>query len=133
MNSRYTKSFPIILTFALSTMLLGCMEGFVNPLAKCTDKQVLTKLTHLIEADSISGSKAQLNEDSIMLIGINEKTKMKTCKIKVDYMLENETNNSVLSIMNEMPFVSKLSKNIDLTYTITPTKDQKDFILKIID
>ena len=122
-----------MIALSVSAIFSGCMEDYLKPLAKCTDKIVVEKTTKLIDEKSPFNSKVQLNEETIMLVGINEKTKVKTCKVKVDYVLNNENNNSMLSMMNEIPFVSDLSKNIVLTYTITPTEDKKDFIITIID
>jgi len=130
MKNNYSS---ILMALSLSTLFLGCMEDYLNPLARCTDSSVIQRVIQLNNEKTPYTYKTMLDEESVMLVGINEKTKVKTCKVKVDYVLQNENNSTMLSMISKMPFVSDLSKNIELTYTIIPTQDQKDFIIKIID
>lgn len=133
MHKKYLTSFTLTVSLLSTIILTGCLEEYIHPQAKCTDAKVITKLNELVNASTLYGSKAKVNEELIVLVGINEKTKMKQCKAKVDYVLKNEDNSSMVNMMNNIPFMSNISKNIDLTYTITPTEDKKDFIIKIID
>ena len=119
--------------FASVMMFSGCVDQVLNPVPKCTDDKVIKKLDTLLDANSLYGSEAKINEILIVMVGINEKTNMKTCKTRIDYSLENENNNTMIHMMNNMPFMSEITKNREVTYTITQTKDKKDFIIEIID
>lgn len=119
--------------FTSVMMFSGCVDQVLNPVPKCTDDKVIKKLDTLLDANSLYGSEAKINEILIVMVGINEKTNMKTCKTRVDYSLENENNNTMIHMMNNMPFMSEITKNREVTYTITQTKDKKDFIIEIID
>ena len=132
MNNRF-KALVASGLVLISVAFTGCIDEYLHPTPKCTDENVVQKLNTYLNKHSLYGSKIEINEELIILVGVNEKTKMKTCKTKVDYSLENEDNNSIFSMMNAMPFMSDVSKNRDLTYTLIQTKDKKSFIINIID
>ena len=133
MNKILLKFFTSIGIVIIPLVFSGCLDEYIHPLPKCTDDKVVSKLATLVNSNALYGSKAVVNEKLIILVGVNEKTKMKTCKTKIDYSLDNDENNSMISMMNTMPFVSDVSKNRDITYTLVQTEDKKDFILEIIE
>ena len=133
MKSVFVKLVSLVVAVIVTTSFSGCMDEYLHSMPKCTDDGVVEKLVTLVNANSMYGSKAVVNEKLIILVGVNEKTKMKTCKTKVDYSLKNEDNNSMVSMMNSMPFMSDMSKNRDVTYTLTQTEDKKGFVIEIIE
>ena len=133
LKRRLSKIVSYVVIPALAFMLSGCLDEFIHPMPKCTDDKVVKKLDTLLDANSLYSSDAKVNEKLIVMVGVNEKTNMKTCKTRVDYSLENDNNNSILNMMNNMPFMSEIAKNREVTYTIAQTVDKKDFIIEIID
>lgn len=133
MLKRCFKTISTVFILLSTLSFTGCIDELLHPTPKCTDEKVIEKLTQLINTNTMYGSKATINEELIILLGTNEKTNMKTCQTKVDFKLENENNSTMINMMNNMPFMSDLSKNHDLRYTISLTEDKKDFIVNIIE
>ena len=127
------KILNYLIVSSLAIVFTGCLDDFLHPIPKCTDSKVVNRLDALLDANSIYGSDAKLNEALIVMVGVNEETNMKTCKARVDYSLKNENNNTIVNMVNNIPFMSDIAKNREVTYTISHSKDKKDFIVEIVD
>jgi hypothetical protein len=133
MKTKLLKLFSITVFFALALTTTGCLDQFLKKTPNCSDENVVQELSKILNADLVYGTKAEIKKELILFVGENEQTGMKTCKATVDYSLKNDTNNSVVSMMNMMPVMSDMAKNKIVNYTVELSADKKTNVIKVID
>ena len=133
MKIKSSKLLSIALLFTLTLSSMGCLDQLLKKTPKCSDENVVQELNKVLNADLVYGTKAEIKKDLIMFVGENEQTGMKTCKVTVDYSLKNDSNNSVVSMMNMIPIMSDIAKNKTITYTVELSQDKKTNVIKVVD
>lgn len=121
----------MFVSLALTTT--GCLDQLLKKTPKCSDENVVQELNKVLNKDLVYATKAEIKKDLIMFVGENEQTGMKTCKVTVDYSLKNDSNNSVVSMMNMIPIMSDIAKNKIVTYTVELSQDKKTNVIKLVD
>ncbi|MFA6196314.1 MAG: hypothetical protein WC656_06695 [Sulfurimonas sp.] len=133
MKIKSSKLLSIALLFTLTLGSTGCLDQLLKKTPKCSDENVVQELNKVLNADLVYGTRAEIRKDHILFVGENEQTGMKTCKVTVDYSLKNDSNNSVVSMMNMIPIMSDIAKNKTVTYTVELSQDKKTNVIKVVD
>ena len=133
MKTKLSKLLSIMLLVTLVLTTTGCLDQLLKKTPKCSDENVVQELSKILNTDLVYATKAEIKKDLIMLVGENEQTGMKTCKVTVDYSLKNDSNNSIVSMMNRIPIMSDIAKNKTITYTVELSQDKKTNVIKVVD
>lgn len=144
MKNTKIKSVFIIALVSTSVMFTGCVEDIknqfksakgevekvMNPMPKCSDREMVLEVNRKLSDDALYGTHATLKEGTVLLTTTNEQTGEKGCKGVVTYKIDKH-DNKISSFLSKVPVLKNVSKDRTIEYLIARHKDNETFIVHI--
>ncbi|MDF1875432.1 hypothetical protein JHD48_06770 [Sulfurimonas sp. SAG-AH-194-I05] len=138
MNKNTVRLYQTLVLLTTLVMFTSCLDGmqqhitnYIHPIVKCSNKNVVYDLQAALNKNLVFATKVEVNEGSILLVGVNETTHVKTCAVKIRYRLDTSGSNPIKSFMKKMPIIGNVSKEKRIEYTISRTKIKEKFLVTI--
>lgn len=107
------------ISLIVSTLVLfsACSNDFLNKTPKCSDSDVISTLSDILNTDS---RKATIDADIVREIELNKDNGMRTCQTSVDYVYSVDNNNPFTSSINKVMSgsIDGVSKSNNIVYTV---------------
>ena len=144
MHYNKIKSTFLILLVSSSIMFTGCVEDIkekfrslqgevtkqINPMPRCSNKEVVLEVNNKLSSDALYGTHAQVKVGTIVLSGTDEITEAKKCKAVVTYTIDKD-DNKISSFLSIMPIIKNASKDRTISYTVSRDVNNETFSVHV--
>lgn len=144
MKKNHFSSLFTVAIISSSIFFSGCLEDIkkkflsaeeevtkvIYPMPNCSDKEIIDQVNNNLTHDALYGTHAQVKFGTIVFVGSNEETEVKTCKAVVTYSID-EKDNKISSFFSKIPIIKNVSKDRSISYSIVRGQDGETFLVNI--